>query len=159
MDFEAMSILPLFFGFLIGAVIGTVATAATGLELHEQAAAWLRHIYKSSEQRKLARLGAGAGDAIRQDAKGKAKSAWWLPRAALQMTQIQVLALFVAAWAVGLLAAIGFPHPSDERPYVQYILGTLVGAATAPWIWLHFSKSMERPGPKGAGQFDRYRFM
>lgn len=154
-----MSVLPFFFGFLIGAVLGTIATAATGVELHEQAATWLTHIYKSYEQRKLARQGARSGDAIPEGAESKAESAWWLPRAVLQMTKIQVLAFFVAAWTVGLLVAIYVQHPSDERPYVQYILGTLVGGATAPWIWLHFSKSMELPGPTGAGQFDRYRFM
>ena len=47
-----MSALPLFFGFVFGAAIGTIATAASGQELHEQAVNWFEDIQSRLDRRK-----------------------------------------------------------------------------------------------------------
>ena len=75
------------------------------------------------------------------------------------MTKIEVLAIFTLVWAIGLLWTIFFLPAWEDRPHVQYILGSLVGGAAAPWIWLHFSRDLELSGGADQGPFDRYRFM
>jgi hypothetical protein len=174
-----VSVLPLFFGFLIGAVVGTIATAATAQELHEEAAAWFQNIHQWFANRKRGRkavwlkniqkwfedrrrrrrdvwykdlkkwfqrsadIGPPFNKSDRHCEKDAGKPPWW-PIAALEMTKIQVLAIFAAIWTIGLLWVILLLPAWDTKSHVQYILGSLVGAAAAPWIWLHFSRRMER---------------
>ncbi|MEA2821295.1 MAG: hypothetical protein QOJ86_3299 [Bradyrhizobium sp.] len=196
-----MSVLPLFFGFLFGAAIGTVATASKGKELHEQAGTFFREIPNWLEERRRGRTEkrknrrtelrrryialANVAKLIEQNAIGKAVSRWrralatlksrwpltylkwrwplaspewYWPADALEMTKVQVLAVFVGLWIIGLIWAVLLPALED-KPHVQYILGTLVGGAAAPWIWLHFSHDLELSGTSDQGRFGRYRFM
>jgi hypothetical protein len=144
-----MSVLPLFFGFLFGAAIGTVATASTGINLHDEATRWLSdsrwQIYTN-------------------------RNTWRFPKflsRALRLLQIEVLAIFIGIWILGLLWTIFLTPAWDHKSHIQYIIGSLVGTAAAPWLWLHFSATFgaeEKPAAAETAasdntQFSRYRFM
>jgi hypothetical protein len=185
-----MTVLPLFFGFLFGAVIGTIATASRGEDLHEEAATWFRELrirrkrkrkrrLKRNESLELRKQAPAALEnvtklvrqqraqhkgfrwpwpGLRQKLRRLMASAGRLPLATLAMKKVHVLAIFILIWIIGLIYLVWWPAWED-RPYVRYILGTLVGAAAAPWIWLHFSRNLQAAGSADEGLFERYRFM
>jgi hypothetical protein len=142
-----MGVLPLFFGFLLGAAIGTVATASNGAELRKEAKSWVgRKRWRHYFERRTWNLSE-------------------LLTAALDLLQIEILFILVCFWVAGLLWTILLTPSWDHNSHVQYILGSLVGTATAPWIWLHFSATLD-PAKKPAGatedggaQLQRYKFM
>jgi hypothetical protein len=144
-----MAVLPLFFGFLFGAAIGTVATASSGPRLHKEATSWL---FRSRWQIYTSR------------------KTWRFPKflwRALDLLQVEILVIFIGIWICGLLWTIFLTPSWDHKSHIQYIIGSLVGTAAAPWIWLHFSASFGAEEKAAAAettasdntQFSRYRFM
>ncbi|WP_041801944.1 hypothetical protein [Rhodopseudomonas palustris] len=128
-----MSIWPLFFGFVLGVAIGTIATVNKATELHQQAKDWLPTV----SWRRLRELAARG------------------PRAVLvalpEMQQVQVLFILVSVWIAGLALILLFSPPWDHTSSRDYILASLVGGATAPWILLHFDSRLQRaPEPDDA---------
>ncbi|MEA2951814.1 MAG: hypothetical protein QOJ96_1334 [Alphaproteobacteria bacterium] len=135
-----MSILPSFLGFTLGAAIGTIATATTATELWDEASKWLEFRWKKVySQRQTWRFPAMLSEA-------------------LNLLQIEILIILLCIWVFGLLWAIFLTPTWDHQSHVQYIIGSLVGTAAAPWIWLHFSRSFET-GRRSDGELARYRFV
>lgn len=135
-----MNTLALFLGFVLGAAMGTVATASTAEELQDEAKRWL---FKRRWQIYLRRR------------------TWQFPfvlSRILRLLQIEILFLLICIWVLGLLWTIFFSPAWYEKSYTLYIIGTLVGVATAPWIWLHFSRHLS-PDDSTDSQFARYQFM
>jgi hypothetical protein len=135
-----MNTLALFLGFMIGAAIGTVATASTADELQSEAKRWL---FKRRWQIYLRRR------------------TWQFPfvlTRILRLLQIEILVIFICIWVFGLLWTIFLSPAWYEKSYTPYIIGSLVGVATAPWIWLHFSRHLS-PDDADDTQFARYKFM
>jgi hypothetical protein len=142
-----MSILAEFWGFIFGAALGTIATATTGKELRTEAKRWLA----SSRWRTYLK-----------------RETWRFPgalSAALDLLQIEILALLLFVWFGGLFWLVFFtPTTWADQSYVRYIVGSLVGTAAAPWIWLHFSRTFATKQSKGdvsaeSDQLARYRFV
>ncbi|MCK1672060.1 hypothetical protein [Bradyrhizobium sp. 150] len=138
--------IPAFLGFLIGAAMGAVATSTTGPELRAEAVRWITE----------------ARWTIYFD-----RATWRFPAAlsaVLNLLQIEVLLALASLWLLGLLwATFSSPTWSDQT-YIRYIVGSLVGMAAAPWIWLHFSRSFDVGKTDGgvvseSGQLSRYRFV
>jgi hypothetical protein len=135
-----------FLGFLIGAAIGAVATSTTGPELRKEAERWI------SDARWRVYL------------RGKT---WRFPALlseVLNLVQIEILLILVFLWLMGLLGAIYLSPTWSDQTYIRYIVGSLVGTAAAPWIWLHFSQSFEAAKTEGeaaaeSSQLARYRFV
>jgi hypothetical protein len=132
-----MGHLSAFWGFLIGASIGTVATASTAAELRAEARRW---ITKSRWKVYLDREN------------------WRFPAmlsAALDLLKIEILVILFFIWLFGLLWAI-FLTSDWNNQYFSYMVGSLVGGAASPWIWLHFSRTFAVK-KKGGGCRSRER--
>ncbi|UEM12346.1 YtxH domain-containing protein [Bradyrhizobium barranii subsp. barranii] len=138
--------IPAFLGFLIGAAIGAVATSTSGPELRAEAVRWI------TEARWTIYLN---------------RPTWRFPAvlsAILNLLQVEILLILVSLWLLGLVWAI-FSSPTwSDQTYIRYIVGSLVGMAAAPWIWLHFSRSFDVSKTDGgvaseSGQLPRYRFV
>src|ERR1051325_5736030 len=133
-----MSNVAWFFGFLFAVAIGTVATAATAAELQQEVASWANgtrwRFYK------------------RPGSWHKAN----LLKTILGVHTIEILFVLGVVWVVGLIVAL---VANKLHPYhyyaVGYIFGSLVGAAAAPWLWLHFARTFApaRPEKKQAVDF------
>ena len=135
-----------FLGFLIGAAIGAVATSTTAADLRREAGRWIRQerwsIYRNP-------------------------ATWRFPAvlsAVLRLLQIEILIILVFLWLLGLCWTV-FREPAwGDQTYISYIIGSLVGMAAAPWIWLHFMRNLDSGATGGqagaeASQMPRYRFM
>jgi hypothetical protein len=135
-----MSILPSFLGFTLGAAIGTIATATTGAELWDEASKWLEFRWRKVYSE---------------------RQTWRFPALfseALNLLQIEILIILLCIWIFGLLWAIFLTPAWDHQSHIQYIIGSLVGTAAAPWIWLHFSRTFETRR-RGDDELARYRFV
>jgi hypothetical protein len=112
-----------FFGFMIGVALGTITAAATGSKLQAEAEQWIRE----SRWRVYGR-----------------RDTWRFPallQQVLNLLQLEILFILFCLWIVGLLWAIFLTPSWDHQSYIHYIVGSLVGTAASPWIWLHFTRS------------------
>jgi len=141
-----MGILAAFWGFVIGAAIGTIATATTARELRSEARQWVpKARWNIFLDRRTWRFPA-------------------LLSTALNLLQIEVLFLLLVVWLVGLTWTIFLTPAWDDVSYFRYIVGSLVGTAAAPWIWLHFSRSFgsgksDADKDVESNQLKRYQFV
>ncbi|HZO46599.1 MAG TPA: hypothetical protein VFB68_11945 [Xanthobacteraceae bacterium] len=109
-------------GFVIGVAIGALAAASTGSELREGAQNWVSY---------------------RQWEVYARRDTWKFPtllEVILNLSRVELLFLLVCAWIIGLLCLVLLePMWSQGPSALSYFVGSLVGAAAAPWIWLHFT--------------------
>ena len=133
-------------GFLLGVTAGAVIAACPGESLLAEARFWLH----------------------------QARWRIYLQRetyVALRLWRIDLLLVLALIWAAGLAYTAIFTYEA-----LSFLIASLVGAAAAPWVWLHFSRSLDEPASKGGdgtsvefatdtnpktsdGQFARYRFV
>lgn len=141
-----MGILAAFWGFVIGAAIGTIATASTAQELRDEASQW----------------DPGARWKAFLDRKARGFPAFL--STALDLLQIEILFLLLVIWLSGLIWVIFLTPSWDNQSYLRYIIGSVVGTAAAPWIWLHFSRSFgteksDAETEAESNQLKRYQFV
>lgn len=128
-----------FFGFLLGALLGAIATSTTVKELREQ----------------VQKLMAGIRPEPSKEYKGRGLRRF--VSAIMDMYRIEFLFALIIFWVLVLVLYI-YGFPSWEHRHTSFILGSMIGAAAAPWLWLHFTTNLDTE-KTGTNQFERYRFV
>jgi hypothetical protein len=115
------------FGFTLGVAIGAIAAASTASELRSGANEW------ASGRR---------WEVLRDPSNWKPSA---LLGTILSLHRLEFLVVLSCLWIAGLVLAIFVsPSWSEGASAIRYFAGSLVGAAAAPWIWLHFSRNFDQ---------------